>query len=225
MNSDRLFRRNSLAAGVFYLLTFAAIPAWALYAPVRDPNYIVGPGPDTAVLWGAVLEIIVALTGVGTAVALFPVVKRQSEGFALGFVTTRVLEGAAIFAGVASLLTLVSLRQAGVGADGLILGQALRAVYDRLFLVGQSLMPIINAVLLGTLLYRSRLVPRVLPTLGLIGAPLLLAYHGASLFGLMEGVSPLAGLIVLPVALWEFSLGIWLTVKGFNPSSPILDGK
>lgn len=218
MTSDRSFRRNSLAAGVFYLLTFVSIPTLALYAQVRVPSYIAGPGPDTSVLWGAVLEIIVALAGIGTAVALYPVVKRQDEGFALGFVGTRVLEASAIFAGVASLLSVVTLRQAGIGADGLIAGQALVAMYDRLFLVGQSLMPAMNALLLGTLLYRSRLVPRVLPLLGLIGAPLLLAGDAAILFGLLGRVSPLAGVSALPIALWEFSLGVWLTVRGFNPS-------
>ena len=170
-------------------------------------------------LLGAVLEIIVALAVIGTAVALYPVVKKQNEGVALGFVGARVLEAAAIFAGVASLLTVVTLRQAGVGADGLITGQALVALYDRLFLLGQSLMPVMNALLLGSLLYRSRLVPRVLPLLGLIGAPLLLAGDAAILFGLLGRVDPLAALSAVPIALWEFSLGIWLIVKGFNPTA------
>jgi hypothetical protein len=212
-------RKFSLAAGVLYLLTFVSIPTLALYGPVRDPNYIVGPGPDTSVLIGAVLEVIVALAGIGTAVALFPVVKKQNEGVALGFVGTRVLEAAAIFAGVASLLSVVTLRQAGVGADALVTGQALVALYDRLFLLGQSLMPAMNALLLGSLLYRSHLVPRVLPLLGLIGAPLLIAGDAAILFGLLGRVSPLAGISALPIALWEFSLGVWLTAKGFNPSA------
>jgi hypothetical protein len=212
-------RKISLAAGVFYLLTFISIPTLALYAQVRDPNYILGSGPDTSVLIGAILEIIVALAGVGTAVALFPMLKRQNEGVALGFVTSRTLEGAAIFAGVASLLTVVSLRQAGAGSGALVTGQALVAFYDRMFLIGQSTMPAVNALLLGSLLYRSRLVPRVLPVLGLIGAPILLASNAAILFGLLGRVSPLAGLTALPIALWEFSLGVWLVTKGFNPSA------
>jgi hypothetical protein len=185
---------------------------------VRAPGYIAGAGPDTSAMVGAVLEIIVALAGIGTAVALFPVLKRQSEGLALGLVTTRTLEAAGIFAGVASLLAIVTLRQAGVGTDGLIAGQALVAMYDRLFLVSQSLMPAMNGLLLGLLMYRSRLVPRILPTLGLIGVPLLLAGVIATLFGLIGRVSPLAGLSAMPIALWELSLGIWLTIKGFKPS-------
>ena len=121
-------RKTALVAGVIYLVTFISIPTLALYGPVRnDPNYIVGPGPDTPVIFGGVLEIIVALACIGTAVALYPVVKRQNEGVAMGFVGARVLEAAAIFAGVVSLLSVVTLRQAGAGADALVTGQALVA--------------------------------------------------------------------------------------------------
>jgi hypothetical protein len=211
-------RKTALAAGVLYLLTFVSIPTLSLYGPVHDPNYVIGPGPDTAVLFGGILELIVGLACIGTAVALFPVVKRQNEGVALGFVGSRVLEAATIFAGVAILLTVVTLRQVGAGADALVTGQALVALYDRTFLVGQGLLPAVNALLLGSLLYRSRLVPRVLPVLGFIGAPLLVASALATMFGLYDRVSPLSGIAALPIALWEFSLGVYLVVKGFRPS-------
>ena len=192
MNS---LRKTALVAGVLYLITFVSIPTLALYGPVHDPNYIVGPGPDTAVIIGGVLEMIVALAGIGTAVALYPVVKRQNEGVALGFVGSRILEAATIFAGVVSLLSVVTLRQAGAGADALVTGQALVALYDWIFLLGQSLIPAVNALLLGSLLYQSRLVPRVLPVLGFIGAPLLLASDAATLFGLWEQMSALSALL------------------------------
>src|SRR5919108_602169 len=153
-------RKTALAAGVLYLLTFVSIPTLALYGPVHDPNYIIGPGPDTGVFFGGILEIIVALAGVGTAVALYPVLKRQSEGRALGFVGTRTLEGAGILAGVACLLAIVSLRQAGAGAGALVIGQTLAILYARIALLSQSFMPALNALLLGSVLYQSRLVPR-----------------------------------------------------------------
>src|SRR5438034_8097878 len=203
-----LRRKTSLVAGALYLLTFVSIPTLALYDPVRDLNFIVGPGPDTGVLFGGILELIVALAGIGTAVALFPVLKRQSEGRALGFVTSRVVEGSAIFVGVACLLTLVALRQAGLGPDALITGRALVAMYDRMFLVAQSFMPAVNALLLGSLLFQSRLVPRVLPAIGLIGAPLLVAADIAVLFGLIDRTSSPALLPAIPIALAELSLGV-----------------
>jgi hypothetical protein len=211
-------RKTALIAGLLYLLTFVSIPTLALYGSVHDPNYIIGPGSNSPVLVGGVLEVIVALAGIGTAVVLYPVVKRQNEAAALGLVGSRVLEAAGILAGVACLLTIVSLREAGAGPDALVTGQTLAILYDRINLLSQSLMPAVNDLLLGYLLYKSRLVPRVLPVLAFIGAPLLLVSDAAVLFGVVERVSALPAIATLPVALFEFSLGVYLTVKGFRPS-------
>ena len=216
-----LRRRTALTAGALYLLTFISIPTVSLYSSVRDPKYILGSGPDTGVFAGAILELIVGLACLGTAVALYSVVKRQNEGVALGFVATRTLEAGTIFAGVACLLSVVSLRQAAAGEGALATAQALVALYDRMFLVGQSFLPAVNAVLLGSLLYQSRLVPRALPIIGFIGAPLLVASDVAVLFDLVGRTAPPVALAAIPIALWEFSLGVWLVVKGFRPS-PIL---
>ncbi len=211
-------RKTALAAGVLYLISFVSIPTLALYSGVKDPNYLLGSGPDTPALVGGLLEVIVALAGVGTAVILYPVVKRQHHGIALGFVGTRTLEGAGLIAGVVALMTVVSLRQAGVGAAGLVTAHALTSMYGWAFLFSGSLMPALNAMLLGSLLYRSRLVPRALPTIGLIGAPLLLASVIGVLFGAFSAVSAPALLLAIPIAVWEFSLGVYLVAKGFRPS-------
>ena len=219
-------RKTALVAGVFYLITFISIPTLALYGPVKNHrDWILSSGSHTGVLVGAFLEVIVALAGIGTAVTLYPVVKRQNEGVALGFVAARVLEAGMIFTGVVSLLSLVTLRQdlggtAGANAAALVTtGASHVAVYNWTFLLSQSLMPAINALLLGSLMYRSRLVPRIIPVLGLIGAPLLLAAVIATLFGGGIGhVSAFQAIATLPVAAWEFSLGMWLVVKGFKPS-------
>lgn len=213
-------RKTALAGGILYLLTFVSIPIGFLYSAVlNDPNYIVGSGTDTAVIIGGILEIIVALAGIGTAVALYPVLKRQNEGVALGFIGARVLEASTIFADVVCLLAIVTLRRTGVGAEALLTGKMLVVLYG-LFRLGQNLMPAVNDLLLGSLLYQSRLVPRVLPILGLIGAPLLIANTIVFMFGITSGpIYLLTGIGVLPIALFEFSLGVWLVVKGFNPSA------
>jgi hypothetical protein len=190
---------------------------------LTDPGFVTGPGPDTPVRIGGLLEVVVALAGVGTAVVLYPVVKRQNHSLALGFVASRTLEGAAIIVGVASLLTLVTLREGGSAAGAGDTGRALVAGYSWMFLLGQSLMPAINGLLLGTLLYRSRLVPRILPLVGLVGAGLLLASDVAVLFGLWERLSAPSGILAIPIALWEFSLGLYLVVKGFRPSAFTLE--
>jgi len=219
-------RRTALVAGVLYLVTFAAsIPALGLYDGVlNDPGFVHGAGNGDAVAWGAMLEIVLGLAGIGTAVVLYPVLRRWSRTLALGFVTARVLEASMIFTGVVSLLSVLTLRQdvAGTaGADAASLdttAQALVAIHDWTFLLGPGLMPVVNALCFGTVLYRSGLVPRIIPAVGLVGAPILLASGMATLFGAYDQVSTWALLAALPIATWEFSVGVWMTVKGFRTS-------
>ncbi|MBI1769736.1 MAG: DUF4386 domain-containing protein [Bacteroidetes bacterium] len=215
-------RKTALAAGVLYLLTFVSIPTLVLYGSIHGANYILGPGSDIPVIIGGVLEIIVALAGIGTAIVLFPVLKKQNEGAALGLVAARILESSTIFVGVAFLLSIVTLRQAGAGAEALVTSHALVSLYDRIFLLGQSFMPAVCDMLLGFLLYKSRLVPRALSLIGIIGAPLLIAGYIAVLFGLIGRLDLLAALAAVPVALFEFSLGVWLVIKGFNSTPAAL---
>ena len=215
-------RKISLAGGVLYLTTFILVPTFILYAPVRDPNYMIGPGPDGGVIFGGILEIIVALAGIGTAVVLYPVLKRQNQILALGFIGSRIVEACTIFAGIVCLLTMVSLRQSGAGAEAVITGRALINMYDW-FHLGQTIMPAVNDALLGYMLYKSRLVPRILPVLGLIGAPFLFANAIALMFGITGPVLTLTTLSVIPIALFEFALGVYLAVKGFKPTKLIAE--
>jgi hypothetical protein len=219
-------RRTSLAAGILYLLTFVSVPTLALYQPVREQaDFILGAGSDTGVQWAAFSEVVVALAAIGTAVVLFPVAKRQSETAALGFVAARVLEAGLIIVGVVNVLSMVTLRNDVAGTAGadpgslVTTGHTLSATYDWTFLLSQSLMPVFNALCLGYVMYRSGLVPRILPALGLIGAPLLLASDIAIFFGVYDRMAPIAALAALPIAVWELSLGVYLTVKGFRPSA------
>lgn len=217
--SSAYFRKTAFIAGAIYLLTFVSIPTLSLYGPIHVSTYIVSGGPDTKVIIGAILELIVGLAGIATAVVLYPVLKRQNESGALGLVAARVLEAATIFAGVAFLLTIVSLRQGGVGSDAVITGKALVTLYDRIFLVGQSLMPAVDDLILGLLLFHSRLVPRALALIGIVGAFVLVSGDIAVMFGVLEQRAPSTALAAVPVALFEFTLGIWLLVKGFrNPA-------
>src|SRR5512140_1035691 len=174
-------RKTALWAGIFYILTFVSVPTLVIYGQVKSANYILGAGPDTSAVVAGILEIIVALAGIATAVTLFPVLKKQNESAALGLVAARVLESGTIFVGVAFLGSIVVLRQAGAGADALIAGRALATLYDRIFLLGQSFMPAICDLLLGFLLYRSRLVPRGLALIGIVGCPVLLVGYLAVL--------------------------------------------
>jgi hypothetical protein len=207
--SPDLMRRRARIAGVLYLLTFISIPALGLYKPVKDDvgAFLLGAGSDTGVMVGALSEVIIGLAGISTAVVLFPVLKRQNQSAALGVVAARLVETTLIFVGVVSLLTVVTLRTDVVGTAGtdpaslLTAGHTMVAVYTWTFLLSQSLMP------------------RILPLIAFIGAPLLLASDLAIFLGVYENVSPLALVAAIPVAVFEFSFGIYLIVKGFKPGA------
>src|SRR5215203_272425 len=214
--------------GVLFLITYiTAIPAaFVLYPPVvDDPRSIVGAaGADTSVRLGAFLELILIIANIGTAVVLWPVLKRVNEILALGFDTARVMESAFIAVGILSLLTVVTLRQeAAAGADAgslVAVGESLVALHDWTFLFGPGfVVGIGNGLILGYLMYRSALVPRGLAVLGLIAGPVLIARFVGILFGVFEPMSVLGGLMVVPEFIWELALGTWLIVKGFNPSA------
>lgn len=218
-------RPYALAAGIAYLVTFAAsMPAVPLLGPIlNDPGYVLTGGADTQIALGALLDTINAIACIATAVAVFPVVRRQNESLALGFVASRLMEAAVIVVGVISLLAVVTLHQdvAGTaGADPASLqttGQALVAIRDWTFDFGPNICAGINALLFGTLLYRSRLVPRIIPTLGLVGAPLLLAASVLTILGVAE-LGSIWFIGVVPVAIWEFSVGCYMAFRGFRPS-------
>ncbi len=213
-------RKTSLTAGILYLLTFISIPTLSLYHEIHQLNFILSAAPASDVVLGGILELLMALACIGTAVVFYPVLKKQNESLALGFVAARVLEATLIFAGVASLLTVLNLR--ALGAEAQVISRGLVILYDRLFLISQSFIPAVNALLLGTLLYQTRLVPRILPIIGIIGAFTLVAGDVAVLYGLYDQRAPIAGLSAVPIALWEFSLGIYLTFKGFKENDLIL---
>jgi hypothetical protein len=213
--------------GVLFLITFiTSIPAYFFYVPVLDdPRYIVGAGADTRVSLGAFLELILIIANIGTAVVLYPIVRRQNEILALGYVTARIVECVFIAVGILSLLTIVTLRQeaaAGADADSLVaVGESLVALHEWTRQLGPGfVVGIGNGLILGYLMYTSRLVPRGMAVLGLIAGPLLLIRFVAILFGVFEPGSVLGSLMVLPEFVWElFVLGIWLIVRGFNPSA------
>src|SRR3954447_5668208 len=222
-------RKAALVAGLFYIGTFVfSIPALALYDGVLNhANFVLGAGSDQGVLWGGLIEVLTALTGIGTAVALYPVIKRHGPGRALGFVASRTLEAAMIFAGVLAVLAVYTLRHDATAAtDTAALtttASSLVAMKNWSFLLGPGIMPAVNALCFATIMYQSRLVPRWIPTLGVIGAPLLAASSIGTLFGGWDQVSTISFFMALPIATWEFSVGVYMTVKGFR-NRPATDG-
>ena len=219
------FRKTALAGGILYLITFlGSIPAAILVGPaISDPNYVTSAGADQQVTLGLVLELVNVFGLIGCGIAFFSIVKRVHEGLAIGYLATRLFEGAIITIGVISLLAVVTLRQQGA-ADGTAesltpVAGALVAVRNWAMVLGPN-MAAFNALMLGTALYRARLVPRPLPALGIIGAPILISLVVLTILGVTPG--PVYTVIaVMPFFIWELVLGLWLTFKGFNESSPL----
>jgi hypothetical protein len=216
--------------GAWFLGTFIAIPAFFFYDPILNhADYVVGSGEDILVAVGALLEILLAIAGIATAVVIFPIVKRVSESVALGYIATRTVESILILVGVVSLMSIVALRQdladAANDSGALIdVTGGLLAVHDQTALLGpQFCAGLGNGILLGYLMWRSRLLPRPLVMIGLIGGPLALVAGIGVLLGAWDITSGLPVALTAPEAIWEFSLSIWLLVKGFRPS-PILTG-
>ncbi|WP_223263282.1 DUF4386 domain-containing protein [Arthrobacter sp. NamB2] len=220
--------RAARLAGIFFIITFvSAIAGALLYGPVlTDPEYVTGPGADVRVLLGAVCEIVLVITNIGTAIVLFPLLRRHHEAAALGYVAARIMECALIVVGMLSVLAVVTLRQVaasdGDGASYLPVARALVVLHDWTFLLGPGfVVGIGNGLLLGFLMYRSGLVPRRLALLGLIGGPLMSVSGVAVLFGAYEQVSVWSGLATLSEIVWEASLGIYLAFVGVRRRSAV----
>ena len=224
-------QRTARIMGAWFLGTFVfSIPAFLFYSPLLNhADYVAGSGDDTRVAVGALLEIMLAISGIATAVVIFPIVKRVNESIALGYIAARTVESILILVGVLSLMSVVALRQDVAGAanngGGLTdVARGLLALHHQTSLLGpQFCAGLGNGVLLGYLMWRSRLLPRPLVMFGLIGGPLAILGGIGVLLGAWDNPSgPLSALTVLEVV-WEFSLSVWLLARGFRPS-PILTG-
>ena len=216
-------QRIARIAGVLFIITFiTSIPAQLVFydAVLNDADYITGAGSDSSVALGALLDLFLIIANIGTAVVLFPVLRRTNEGLALGYVTARIVESFFIAVGILSVLTIMALRQEAADADGgslLLVGQSLVELHDWTFLLGPGfIVGIGNGVILGYLMYRSGLVPRQMALIGLIGGPLLPLTAIAILFDLTEAGSGWQIAATVPEFIWELSLGIYLAVKGFR---------
>ncbi len=224
-----LDQRRARIFGVLYLVTFAtSIPALLLYETVlRHPvSYIAGGGHDKQVLFGALLELLLIIANIGTAVVIFPIVRRQNEELALGYVTARIFESTFILVGIVAMLGIITLHQQAAGATEGTVAYTLAAIKDWTFLLGPGwVVGWGNGLILGYLMYRSGLVPRGMAWLGLIGGPLIIITGTAIMLGGNNPSSALHNLQsigTIPEFLWELSLGVYCTWKGFRPASPIL---
>jgi hypothetical protein len=225
-------RRTSFYFGLWFIGTFVfSIPAFFLYDPIlNDADYILGAGADTRIAVGALLEILLAIANIATAVVLYRIARRVHESVAIGYVALRIVESAIILVGVLSLMSVVTLREdfAGSGAESGTLGlagQSLVAVHEWTRVLGpQFCAGFGNGILLGYLMFRSGLVPRPMAMLGLfVGGPLAFLAGVLVLLGAGDTQSGPLFLLTIPEIVWEAFIAIYCTRKGFRPS-PVLAG-
>jgi hypothetical protein len=216
-------QRHGRIFGVLFILTFVtSITAVLLFQPVLDDpaGYIAGDGKDYQIYLGAFLEFLLVVTNVGTAVALYPIARRQNEALAIGYVAARIIESVFIAAGIIFVLGVVSMRHDLPGGDDV--AWTLAELKDLTFLFGPNLIvPLGNGLILGYLMYRSGLVPRRMAWFGMIGGPLLLFANFGVLFDWWEGTDPIL-VLAAPEIIWEAFLGIYCAFWGFRKDSPIV---
>jgi hypothetical protein len=218
-------RRISFAFGVLFLITFiTSIAALILFQPVLDDpqGYIAGAGADNRIYLGALLELLLIIANIGTAVVVYPILKRQNHILSLGYVTARIVESAFILVGILAVLSIVTLSQETSGGDEGAIAYTLAALKDWTFILGPGfVVGWGNGLILGYLMYRSGLVPRLLPVLGLVGGPLIILSGTLVMFGVADLHGTVQGLATIPEFIWELGLGIYATVWGFK-AAPIL---
>jgi hypothetical protein len=224
-----LDQKRARIFGVLYLITFVtSIPALALYETVlRHPvAYIAGAGHDKQVLFGALLELFLIIANIGTAVVIFPILRRQNEELSLGYVTARIVECTFILVGIVAMLGIITLHQQVAGVAEGTVAYTLAAIKDWTFLLGPGwVVGWGNGLILGYLMYKSELVPRRMCWLGLIGGPLIIITGTAILFSgnnPSNGLRSVQSIATIPEFIWELFLGVYCTFKGFRPESPIL---
>src|ERR687886_59855 len=224
-----LDQKRARVFGVLFLITYVtAIPALALYQPVLDDpvGYIGGAGHDKQILFAALLELLLIIANIGTAVVIFPIVRRRNEELALGYVTARVIECTFILVGILSVIGIITLRNQVAGPSEGTVAYTLAAIKDWTFLLGPGwVVGWGNGLILGYMMYRTGLVPRRACWVGLVGGPLLSVIGTIILFGgnhPSSGLHSLQGLVTIPEAVWELFLGIYCTIWGFRKDAPIL---
>ncbi len=224
--SDRQSQKLARLTGALFLITFATSipPALSFYLPaLNEPAFVLGGGFDSGVSLGAFLELLLIVANIGTALALYPILRKRFAVLSLGYVAARLTECGFIAVGIIALMALNTLRLQGAGADEgalMVAGQSLVAVHDWTFRLGPGfVVGIGNGLMLGYMMWKTRLVPRALSILGLVGGPALLLAGTAVLFGVIDAGSTAQVIATIPEFFWELSLGVWLLVKGFDSAA------
>src|SRR6478752_3703463 len=221
-----LDQKRARAFGVLYLITFVtSIPALLLYEPaLRHPvAFIAGSGNVNRIYLGALLELLLIIANIGTAVVIVPIMRRQFDELSIGYVTARLVECTFILVGIVAMLGIATLQQENAGASEATVAYTLAAIKDWTFLLGPGwIVGWGNGLILGYMMHRTQLVPRAWTWLGLVGGPLIIISGTIVMFRGGHPSGSLQGVATIPEGLWELFLGIYCTIWGFRSDAAIL---
>ena len=230
-------QRTGRLFGWLFIGTFVtSIPARLLFidgvgASWSNMHFVPGDTSAATLKWAAVLEFGLIVTQIGTALVLYPVAKRFSETLAIAYVGARTMESVFAAIGLISMLSVISVAAQLSGATGgaatalTTQGNSLVHTYEWAFEWGPGLVAGIgNGMIAGYLMYKSGLVPRRMAVLGLVGGPVLVLNFVLILTGAYKNGAGLSGVLTIPEAAWELSLGIYCAWKGFRVPSRVAEG-
>jgi hypothetical protein len=213
------------AIGVLFITaSVAAVIGGSLLLPVTDGDLAKVAASEGQIVSGALIEMILALSVVGIAVLLFPVLKARAEGPALAYVGVRLLEAVLLMAASVSALVVFTLSQDSSAAGPQPLTDVALAAREWTYLVGSMVIFGVGALVLYALLYWARLVPAWLSVWGFLGGALIIGRGVAEMYGVE--LSPVAmGFMAAPIGLNEMVLAVWLIVKGFGAPAAKVPGE
>lgn len=222
-------RRNGILIGIFYIVAaVSAVVAVLCYDPVLNDNWYLAVinGKKTELLVGVLNDLFLVMAAVGTAIMLFPYLRRWNEHLALGYLCFRFMEAVFIAIGAVSILGLLQLsihyEASGIHNQENLsdIGYLLQGLHRWTSMLGPNFMLGVNTILYSYLLFRTRLVPRPLAMFGMVTAVLVFTAGLLEMFGALEPYSAAKGFLALPVGVYEMSLAAFLIVKGFNHVKP-----
>ncbi len=219
-------RKTAIIVGVLFVTaTLATSISQVLLTPILEtPDFLVHIGAHSnQFVLGVLLELVNALASASIAISIFPVLKKYTEGIAIGYVSFRAIEAAIGVITSTKLLSLLTLSQTDTITENSITSESknlsdyLLAAHDWSFVMLLIVFSL-GALMLYPALYNSQLVPRIISLWGLVGSIVLLIANLLILFGFTELNSVIDNLLSLPIGLNEMVLAVWLIAKGFDLS-------
>lgn len=227
----RPHKLNAVITGLLYIAAAAAsISALRLYGPILfNTSYLTDEVVKyKSVIAGGFCELLAAGTVAGTAIMLYPYLRRYNERLGLTYLCFRWFEAVLILMGTVGVLTMFSLSQLykttlhPADLSFHVTASMLKALYCWTLILGPNFMLGINTFIYSVVFFKTQLIPRMISTLGIIASIFIFVASLLEMFGIIQQLSISGALLAFPIFIYEMTLAFWLLFKGFNSKNPIL---